>query len=295
MPIHLPPISRRQFLAGTLATGAGLLLPRRLWAAERTVDADRWTLLADIHVWAERDRLVHNLKPAEQFTKARTGFLAECPDTAGILVAGDCAFDKGKPEDYAVLVELLQPVREAGVPVHLALGNHDRREAFWKAFPEAKAEVALPSIDRHVSIVESPRANWFLIDSLNVGSVPGRLGEVQLQWLAAALDSRPDKPALVMAHHNPAGLKDLEDLFKVLAPRRQVKAYMFGHSHRWEVSRRDDLHLVNMPTLVWTPDEIQPRAWLDARLRSDGMTLVVHSLDPSHSAHGQKVDLAWRA
>ena len=58
MPIQLPPISRRRFLAGSLAAGAGMLLPRRLLADDVPVDPNRFALLADTHVWEHRDRNV---------------------------------------------------------------------------------------------------------------------------------------------------------------------------------------------------------------------------------------------
>ncbi len=295
MPVHLPPISRRQFLAGAVATGTGLLLPRQLWAADRRVDENRWTLLADIHINGNRDFEAHGLKPTDQFAKARAQILRDSADTSGIIVAGDCACSRGLAGDYTVLRELVQPLREAGLPVHFALGNHDDRPHFWAAFPPA----ALSPIDRHVSILETPHANWFLVDSLvKPGYVPGRLGEVQLKWLATALDARPNKPALVLAHHDlnsgKNSLEDAKELLEVLSPRKHVKAYLYGHTHCWNLSKRGDIHLVNIPTVVWTPDDTQPRAWLDARLRPDGMTLTVHALEKDGRANGQTVDLAWR-
>ena len=69
-----------------------------------------------------------------------------------------------------------------------------------------------------------------MLDSLEATlSTPGLLGQEQLDWLAAALDANPGKPALVLLHHNPAtsghvgGLKDTEALFEVIRPRKQVK------------------------------------------------------------------------
>src|SRR5690349_15273546 len=64
MPITLPPlrslpaISRRRFLAGSLAAGAGLLLRRPLLAADETVqsvpvDPHRFALLSDTHIAAD--------------------------------------------------------------------------------------------------------------------------------------------------------------------------------------------------------------------------------------------------
>ena len=64
MPIHLPPISRRRFLKTTLAAGAALLVPGRTDAAQQVVDANRFALLADVHVWANRAEPFNKVKPA---------------------------------------------------------------------------------------------------------------------------------------------------------------------------------------------------------------------------------------
>ena len=110
--------------------------------------------------------------------------------------------------------------------------------------------------DRQTALLRSPRANWFVLDSLEkTNSTPGWLGDEQRTWLARALDENPDKPALVVAHHNPllAGdaelaLKDSVQFFDILRPRRQVKAYIFGHTHRWETTQDvSGIHLVNLP------------------------------------------------
>src|SRR5207247_10872952 len=57
---------------------------------------------------------------------------------AGVFLTGDCAYSQGESGDYAVLSDLLDPIREAQMPVHLALGNHDQREHFWTAFQESE-------------------------------------------------------------------------------------------------------------------------------------------------------------
>lgn len=301
MPIHLPPLSRRQFLAGSLAAGAGLLFGDRLLADEAETDANRFTLLADIHVWENRDGEHSGQRPAVNFALARQEILALSPRPAAAIVAGDCVFLHGRAADYAVLADLVQPIRAAGIPLHLALGNHDGRKNFYDAFPEARPHGALAAGDNHVAVVETPRANWILLDSLQkTNHTPGRLGREQLDWLAAALDARPSKPALIVAHHNPdvkpntTGLEDTQALFDVLLPRKQAKAYIFGHSHCWNLQTQEGLHLVNLPTLVWVFDTSQPRAWVDAHLQADGMTLSLNALDKSHSAHGQTVGLKWR-
>jgi len=301
MPIHLPPVSRRKFLAGSLATGVGLLLPRSVWAAGASGDPNRWALLADTHVWQQRDRIYHGVKSVETAAQACRQIAALDPIPAGAIIAGDCAALKGEPGDYGVLAEELKTLGKAAVPVHFALGNHDHRGHFRTAFPRTLPQGKLPVPDKHVSILETPHANWFLLDSLQkTNFTPGRLGEVQLQWLAKALDARDDKPALLVAHHNPdktakgSGLQDTEAFFKILAARKQVKAYVFGHTHRWALSVRDGIHLINVPTTAWLFSKAQPRGWVDAKLRPDGATLVLSSLDPKTPQHGRSAELQWR-
>jgi hypothetical protein len=47
-----------------------------------------------------------------------------------------------------------------------------------------------------VLVIESPKASWFLLDSLHATNVtPGELGAQQHDWLAHELDARSDKAA----------------------------------------------------------------------------------------------------
>src|SRR5690606_25576581 len=96
-----------------------------------------------------------------------------------------------------------QPLSEAGLPLHLTMGNHDDRAPLYQAL--AAQRPSDPPVDsKHVSVIESPHANWFLLDSLyQVNVVTGELGAEQLAWIEKELDARQDKPAIVMAHHNP--------------------------------------------------------------------------------------------
>ncbi|MBN1396238.1 MAG: metallophosphoesterase [Pirellulales bacterium] len=304
MPIHLPPINRRDFLSGTVAAGAGLLLPRNLLAEETTTDPNLWVLMADVHVPADREKIHRGIQPAKNLALAIERILAFAPRPAGMIVAGDVAIDYGEAGDYATLGALLKPLRAAGVPVHFALGNHDNRKRFLAAFPDAERAAAVEpqKFNKFVSIVEAPQADWILLDSLSLpDGVPGRMGKAELQWLAETLDARADRPALLVAHHNPdrnmkaQGLLDTAEFLAAVLPRKQVKAYFYGHTHAWNVSREDDLRLVNVPGNVWLFDKTQPRGFLTARLQPAGANIQLHSLDPTHSKHGERAALKWRA
>lgn len=300
MPISLPPISRRKFLRRSLGAGAGLLLGNTLFAATRR-DEHSWALLADTHIAADRKLVAHDVNMTDNLVAVTNQVIQLSKRPAGVLICGDCAFNKGEKGDYAVLTELLQPLRKAGLPIHLALGNHDERNHFRAALKEAKGDDQAV-VDRHIAIVKTSQANWFILDSLDKTlSTPGLLGENQLAWLAKALDKNDKKPALVLVHHNPAdgvqqgALIDTEGLFKVIRPRKQVKAYFFGHTHRWKIDQDPSgIHLINLPTTAYIRETGIPNGWVHATLLQEGVRLELRCLNPSHPAHQQTVNLKWR-
>ena len=300
MPIHLPPVSRREFLARALAAGAGLALSPALLGARKRTDGNSWALLADTHLAADRTQLGRGINMADHFTAVSREVLSLPVRPAGVFITGDCAFNSGEKGDYAALAELLAPLRQDQMPVHLALGNHDHREHFWEAL-EAEKAAKRPLADKQVALLRTPRANWFILDSLEKTlSTPGLLGPEQLAWLAKALDEHPNKSAIILIHHNPGlsgnvGLKDTLAFFEVIRPRKQVKAYIFGHTHKWEV-RQDEsgIHLINLPPVAYIFRAGDPAGWVHATVEQSGMRLELRSVDPSHKAHGEVVKLEWR-
>ncbi|MCC6508964.1 MAG: metallophosphoesterase, partial [Pirellulaceae bacterium] len=55
---------------------------------------------------------------------------------AAVLINGDLAMSVGTPGDYRTFVRLIEPLREAGLPLHLTLGNHDNRDEFLRALAD---------------------------------------------------------------------------------------------------------------------------------------------------------------
>jgi len=303
MELHLPSVSRRGFLAGGLAAAASCLWPWKLLADQAARDPNRWILLSDTHICAERDRTHRGIRPAVTFAQARREILALEPAPAGAIISGDCVYLEGRPGDYAVLVEETVPFGRAGLPLYMCLGNHDNRENFYAAFPKKKPTGNPPVEGKHVRVIETPTADWFLLDSLKkTNYTPGELGRSQLEWLAGQLEARGDKPALLVAHHNlnppdkpnGSGLLDTQEFWELAVSHKQVKAYFFGHTHRWSVEQQDGIWLVNVPATAWLFDQSQPRGWLDVHLQAKGANIVLHALDPRHPKHGQRVELKWR-
>ena len=302
MPIHLPSISRREFLKRSLIAGAGLALSPSLLAASRRVDANSWALLADIHIAADRAQVARGIAMARHLQMVSDEMLALPRRPAGVFVVGDCAFNSGEKEDYATLTGLLDPLRGGKLPLHLALGNHDQRENFWEALKEKKS-ARRPVQDRHVALIRTSDVNWFVLDSLEKTlQTPGLLGQAQFDWLAKSLDANRTKPTIVMIHHNPGtegnigGLKDTETLYEVIRPRKQVKAYIFGHTHKWKIwEDPSGIHLVNLPPVAYIFQAGDPAGWVQATTRRDGLRMELRCIDTAHKNHGQVVDLKWRA
>jgi len=301
MPIHLAPLSRRRFLARTLAAGAGLALAPELLAKTKPVDQNFWALLSDPHLAADQTLVSRGVNMANHFKQVAAELSALPKRPAGVFINGDCAYNRGEIEDYAAVKQLLQPIREARMPIHLTLGNHDNREQFWGVFQEEKAARHVVE-DRQAGLLKTPLANWFILDSLEkTQATPGLVGAEQLQWLAKTLDADAKKPALVLVHHNPGinggnmGLKDTVPFLEVIRPRKQVKAYIFGHTHHWSVEQDGSgIHFINLPPVSYVFREGEPSGWVHTTLQKDSMRLELRSVDPNHKAHGQVFDLAWR-
>lgn len=302
MPIHLPPVSRRTFLARTLTAATGLALAPQLLATGKKTNENFWALFSDTHIAADRAYVSRDVNMTDHLAAA-TGQLIALPEIpAGVFVTGDCAYDSGQAGDYATFASLLKPLREEGMPVHLTLGNHDNRERFWDALTEEKA-AKRPLADRQAALLPTPHANWFLLDSLDQTlSAPGLLGQEQLDWLAKSLDQNNVKPALVLLHHNPdfpgetIGLKDTDALFKIIRPRKQVKALVYGHTHDWHIKQDDSgIQLINLPPVGYVFTEGKPSGWVRAILKENGMQIELHCVGAANQADGEAKKIQWRA
>jgi 3',5'-cyclic AMP phosphodiesterase CpdA len=226
------------------------------------------------------------------------------PKPVGAVIDGDLAYKTGTAAEYTLFSKTIEPIRKAGIPLHLGLGNHDHFERFSSGLAMHRPKDQLVDGEQ-VLIVELPRANLIVLDSYDPkNTVAGKLGEDQVKWLAAALDARKEKPAIVFAHHNLqdqpdkngrwGGLIDTTALWPILKARSQVKAYVFGHSHTWRLAERDGIHLINLPAIGYPFAKNEVTGWVEARLKQNGIALEVRALDPKHAKHGEKVELKWR-
>lgn len=303
MPVTLPQLSRREFLRRAAVVGTATALAPASYAGlfGKSRDKHTFAFFSDSHIAADVTTVSRNANMADQLTACVRQLAAWPVKPAAVIVNGDLAIKEGLAGDYTTFGKLLEPVR-ALAPVHLSLGNHDNRENFWSALPlDAATLKSVPH--KQATVFSSSRANWFLLDSLDkTNSTPGVLGAAQLDWLGGELVARPDKPAIIVGHHNlqQAGWVDglktetaaLADLF---AQHQQVKAYIFGHTHNWNISQHaTGVHLINLPPTGYVFKEGRPSGWVRVTLARDGMELELRALDPKHPEHAQVQTLKWR-
>ena len=300
MPISFPPISRRQWLKGSLAAA---FTPA--WAsAASSSDGELWVLFSDTHIAADLKIEARGAVMAENLARCAKQVLNVGQKPFGVLVNGDCAYLDGQQADYDAFVKLIEPLRESAIQVHCTLGNHDNRKHFIGAM--TSPQDPRPVEGKHVEVLSSATMNWVLLDSLHeVNQTPGELGQLQLGWLDRTLNNCPDRPTVVMAHHNPQGpvpegkkptaLTDSDAMFAILAKHKKVKAFVYGHTHNWEHKKHPEtgLHLINLPPVAYVFAPERPNGWVSARATKERLVLELHALNPAHDQHGEKVEITW--
>ena len=308
MPITLPPVDRREFIKGSLfLSGAAFSISSPANAVGESVrlDQNRVALLADTHISDDPKRSYPGTKwpgspvkeeehewvnMADSLFQSAREVIALNPRPANLIINGDCALSRGTEAEYKEFLRLIEPIRKAGITVHITIGNHDTREKLWKLLPFLKKE----QMGIHADVIELPYANIFLLDS----GKKGILGEAQLDWLAQQLDKHTDRPALVFAHFNPLpnrgvrpirGMRDGEALLKVLAKRKHVRAYIHGHTHEWQNSKYEEhLHIIGQPAVSYYFGKGHAHGWIDMKLTERSADLELHCIDPKHRQHGNQ-------
>jgi 3',5'-cyclic AMP phosphodiesterase CpdA len=273
---------------------------------------EHWAFLSDVHIEANPATVSkQGVNMADNLRRVVAEVLAERDGLDAVVINGDCAYLEGIRGDYETLAGILAPLRQAGLPIHCTLGNHDDRGSFQAALADL-CPAAAPVDGKVISVVEGRCAHWVFLDSLRfVNKVEGEFGPQQLAWLEQHLRAQTAKPVILVGHHYPqayrddlipgdqkipiAGLIDGE-AFLTLANRvPNVKAYIYGHSHDWRITASETkLHEVNLPPTAYVFNPARPSGWVRAKVDATGMTLELKALDQTHPEHGMTRTLSWR-
>jgi 3',5'-cyclic AMP phosphodiesterase CpdA len=289
-------MNRRQLLKAGLALAGGLavLEPRRGLAQPPKDDA-QWAFLSDIHIAADPENNHRGFYPYRNLQKVLPQVVSSKPE--GLVITGDLARLTGQAGDYENVKKLLAPVAEER-PVYLAMGNHDNRANFRRAFEKPAGERHDPG-GRHVLAVDAGPVQFLILDSLLLtNETPGLLGKAQRTWLETHLRDSGDRPLILFLHHTVGdeddALLDAPRLFNLIKPANRVKAIIYGHSHEYAYSEHEGVHLINLPATGYTFDNAQPVGWVEARLTAQSGEFILHATAGNTRLDGQTRDLRWR-
>ena len=294
--IHDNTLTRRTFLKETTLASAGALLfsYNPLYADQSKASEWHLALLSDTHIPADPLNEYRGFRPAENLARIVPELVAAKPE--GVILNGDAARLTGEIGDYQALKKNLDPIADIA-PIYIGLGNHDHRDNFHKVMKVSHAEKQAVR-KKHILAIEHPTTRVLVLDSLlYVNKVAGLLGKSQRAWLAQYLDTDDDRPIVLFIHHtlddSDGALLDVDRLFKLLSPSGKVKAIFYGHSHRYEYSIRENIHLINLPAVGYNFNDKQPLGWLDSKFHAKGVDLTMRAFAGNLSQNGKTTKLTW--
>ena len=192
--------------------------------------------ISDLHIMPKGDLHYGRLDTGSMLREAIAHLNRLDPQPDVVLITGDLA-DKGQPEAYAHLRELLADLR---TPYYVIPGNHDKIEAFRHAFAD---HGYLPTSGEFIQYtIETLPLRLVALDSVVPGRTRGNVCDDRLGWLDRTLAQRPEARTLVMMHHAPfatglkhvdeVGLDRIDELERVIARHPQIERVLCGHVHR---------------------------------------------------------------
>lgn len=229
-------LDRRGFILGGSAFAAAASAGCRSVGATGKFDENLSVFIADPHIAGPG--MIYEYSPG-RFTKFIDRILAMRPLPKRVICFGDVAEDYGLLSDYVASKPMYQRFVDAGIEVHLTLGNHDRRSNFLKVWPEyARGPVS----GRCTRVIDLGHCDLVLLDTLSgaddrpendMGPVGGVFGPEQLEWFKRWV-AAAKRPFFVGSHH----LRDLDGgktppAFLV-GESDFACGWIHGHNHMWD-------------------------------------------------------------
>lgn len=244
--------------------------------------------ITDPHLFAAADGVLLGVNTCDSFQAALNAISARKFDYQLILATGDLVQDHNEAgyHRFAQMVESLQK------PIFWVEGNHDIQPKMGEILP------CYPQIcaDKHILVGK----HWqiILLDSQVFGSPHGELSPLQLEFLANALSTQPERFALIVLHHNllptnsawldQHSLRNMQELESVVKNFQNVKAFLHGHIHQAVDKMWLNYRVLATPStcIQFKPDchqftlDLQAPGWRELSLLPDGtIETDVHRID----------------
>ena len=76
-------------------------------------------------------------------------------------------------------------------------------------------------------------------------------------------------------------------LFEIIKPVAAVKALVFGHSHVYQFTEREGIHLINLPAIGYNFNDSQPVGWVETHLTAQGGRFTLHAIGGNTEGDGR--------
>lgn len=294
--LYYQPVHRRDFLKSSFLAATAVVIPGCATAHRSASEGEvHLALLSDTHIPGDHAKdSRRGYDPCENLKAIVADLVTKSP--SGVIINGDAAFREGLKPDYLELKNLLEPASRVA-PIYVGFGNHDDRANFKQVFTSPyNNDAKVPN--HQVLVLEESAVRFIVLDSLlYVNKVAGLLGQEQRTWLTEHLEAHTDKPVVLFVHHTlgegDGDLLDSNRLFEIIRPHRQVKAIFYGHSHRWTITERENVKLINLPAVGYNFSDTEPVGWVDARFRRGGVDLTLHAITGNQADNGKTTRISW--
>ena len=226
--------SRREFLQGAALAAAGALSGCAT-VDGRGRDPNFSVLVSDLHVGPDGCGYTYG-----RLEKVVDEILSMRPLPKRVVCFGDIALTYGRPGDYVRSRPLLMRLVDAGIELHMTMGNHDRRSAFYASWPEYAGRS--PVRGRLAEVVDLGYADLVLLDALrgtddrplnSMGPVDGLVDGEQLKWLKGWL-AAAKRPFFVGSHQfRDLRVEGCATPLRLLEGCRHAVGWIYGHDHAW--------------------------------------------------------------
>lgn len=214
--------------------------------------------LSDLHLTKDATALVNNRSPLVKLRTLLDHLHHLEVKPSFILITGDLVND-GQSEQYEQFVEIMPVFAEFGVPVLLALGNHDARVPFRQIVLQENTS-ATPYY--HSTVIDG--LNVIVLDSHVPDQVYGYLDKTQLTWLDHELAKPMSRGHLIALHHPPVPvtvrfldqlcLSNIDELAAIVRRHQQVLGILSGHIHYSHIAPFANTISITIPAVHYTID-----------------------------------------
>jgi 3',5'-cyclic AMP phosphodiesterase CpdA len=245
--------------------------------------------LTDIHLMPKGE-ILHELDPYDRLKACIKDVNCYHKDADLCVITGDLAHGANH-QAYLDLKECLSHLR---MPIHLLIGNHDRRDRLLAVFPN----IPVDGSGFLQTYVNTSAGRFLILDTVEQGKGWGSYCTKRLDWLHEALNDSIDVPVYLFMHHPPfhVGIPSLDRLGlgsdgdkigEALSIHSNIRHLFFGHVHRpiagsWQgipySSLRGTNHQVplDFKSIEVVPKSHEPPAYAIVFLENNQTTVHFH-------------------